>query len=348
MQIAFPSLLTLPQPFKTRLLLLWDILRWLGIAFLLFIGPSYEPLSDASTVSGYYGPGAFVAWLTTAIVTLVNGEVRIALLSPRRIDPQPLKLPTCTNHCYTMGEYLDFKGPCEQCQQADEFSDPRITVGKNLKRLSLNVNFIATILYPIIATIDLLNHWRTRPNGRDSGFSEVITNARVEAGIIVLQTWMALSWISLPISVCYAPWLSIWRVMIWIMTSFTLFLIWIFTFYWNEKTSNLFLKDLICVLLGISSCTIHRQRDSPKRYLYDGFFLVMLSFAVGFLFWRSKPDCPIMVRLPGPDSGAELTDLDQIASLVTAAVLFVWEVYPAARSTVTRLLSHITSQDVQS
>jgi hypothetical protein len=343
-QTMLSSLAALPPLFKTALTLLWDLLRWLSIILFFCISPSCDPRPDASTVSGYYGPGAFLAWLITAIVTIANGEVKLALLSPRLIKPQPLKLPQCTNDCYTLGEFLDFKGPCEQCQQRDDPEDPRVEIGKRLSKLSLNPPFIATLLYPAIATVDMLSHLdiQITLDDQNARNSTTIGTARMEAGFAVFQTWWALSCVSAAISCLYMPWITKWRLFMPMMISCAGFVFFVVFGLGLRMSMIWFLKGSFFLILGLVSCFIHKTKGFPKRYTYDALFVVISSLAVIWLFMMSKLGCSVVVRPLYVNSGAKLSDLDQVASLATAAVLVAWDVLPGAKSLVTRLWSRVT------
>jgi hypothetical protein len=121
-----------------------------AILFYLFSSTA-NPSIDISSVSGYYGPGAVLAWLFALIITLITCE------------GGPVLFPLWTK----MRKYFTKSAPTPEAEDDTE--------------LQVDTTLISIIAYPTLSVIDFLKRYR----------SSTGVDAQAEASVAVAKLFLA-------------------------------------------------------------------------------------------------------------------------------------------------------------
>jgi hypothetical protein len=323
---------------------------FLVVVFVLFIATSLAVLagsigyfhcidSDATaTVSSYYGPGAFWAWLITAISTVVKYE-----LSARPSHDPSHDADTQTNPLLPQTEVQGEGGP----NSIELDLDGQAFSAKAGRKDIYEPGFIATVAYPIIAAADALYQ----------SFSER-NRTQIRAAMAVIQSAQLLAYLAITVLMFKRPkrtyelgqlpiegMPSTNRVRIWIILLVTSSYDWalvLFPVLPKQDGSHLLFFDqraffaIFSFVVVLGGCTLLRSNSLRRLHWEAGFYFVatalstFLIFRQGFLTPEEGEDCIHSFELGVPQSGSRLRDLDQATALGTALVIAAIPIYQKA------------------
>jgi len=272
-----------------------------------------DQVKDLSTVSGFYGPGAYIAWILTFTSTLTSYEMNLSVLKPFRWIFQWHRRPE-------IGGAVD------------------------IQPSPIDSNFIASVAFPLIACVDCFKRIIT------GVFDGQLDAAACVVHTSVLFTFVAFRGSLFQYRVRKLGNYNFTRLARFrLLALSTLWFICIITPNPSRMNPYTHIQMLFAQIVTMATMTMICELRFLYHYALAGapFVLVWLSIHPlndlrDFFSGQLRP-CVLRVRFPFPQTASKLGDLDQAAALATGLAIFMYPILEAATRTIWRLLG--TPQD---
>lgn len=263
-----------------------------------------DQVKDLSTVSGFYGPGAYIAWILTFASTLTSYEMNLpAFKSFRRI-------------------FQWHRRP-----ETDEAVD--------IQPSPIDGNFIASVAFPLAACVDFIK--RNKAGIFDGQLdaatcvahtSTLFTSAAL-CGSLFQYRVRKLSKYNFTIlaGIRFLALCTLWVISITIAYSYPF------------RRGNPYVSIQMLFACGPAFFAI--GAIAAPSFPYTLLVISIVSFCLSLDHpndWREPRSCVLRVRFPFPQTASKLSDLDQAAALATGLAVFMYPILKATTRMIWRLL----------
>jgi len=267
-----------------------------------------DQVKDLSTASGFYGPGAYIAWILTFTSTLISYEINLSVIKPFRQFFQWLQRP-----------------------EIDEDVDIRPS--------PIDGNLIASVAFPLAACIDFIK--RSRAGIFDAELDAAACVARTS----MLFTFVAFcgSLFQYRIRKLGNYDFTILAI-IRLSALYALWFISITITYRHYALSRTNLDTSIPMMFAYTAA--FATMDTVIAFSYKWLVVSVVCFCLGlellngwrdFIAGQPRP-CILRVQFPFPQTAFKLGDLDQAAALATGLAVFMYPILKATTRITWRLL----------
>ena len=264
-----------------------------------------DQVKDLSTVSGFYGPGPYIAWILAFTSTLASYEMNLsAFKSFRRIFQW------------------------HQRPETDEAVD--------IQPSPIDGNFIAGVAFPLAACIDFIE--RRRAGILDGQFDAAACVAHTS----MLFTFVAFRGslfqyrvrklgnynFTILAGIRFLALCTLWVISITIVYSHA----------FSRRYPYMHIQMLFaCTATFFTMCAIAAPSFTHTWSVGSVVYFCLALALYQYNYWREHP-CVLRVQFPFPQTASKLGDLDQAAALATGLAVFMYPILKATTRMIWRLL----------
>lgn len=265
-----------------------------------------DQVKDLSTVSGFYGPGAYIAWVLTFTSTLASYEMNLSVLKPFRRIFQWHRHPET-------GEAVD------------------------IRPSPIDSNFIASVAFPLIACVDYIKR------NKAGVFDGQLDAAACVVHTSMLFTFVAFHRSLFQYRVRKLGNYNFTKLTkirsLAICTLWVNSIIIVYSHALGRGNPYVFIQmSYACIAGFLTVRTIVTPSVPYMSLVYSVvFFCLGLAQLIDLLSGQPRP-CVLRVQFPFPQTASKLGDLDQAAALATGLAVFMHPILKATTQIIWRLL----------
>ena len=265
-----------------------------------------DQVKDLSTVSGFYGPGAYIAWVLTFTSTLTSYEINPSVFNTFRRIFQWHQRPETD-------EAIDIPPP------------------------PIDGNFIASVAFPLIACIDFTKRSNTGVSDGQLDAAACVAHTSMLFTFVALRGTLFQYRVrklgnynfTIPAIIRFLAVCALWVNSLAVAYSRAL----------SWKNNYVFIQMSFAYVAGLS--TVFTIVPPSLSYIWLAnpviFFYLGLTGLTNWLFRQPRP-CILRVQPPFPQTASKLGDLDQAAALATGLAIFMYPILTATTRIILRLL----------
>ena len=263
-------------------------------------------VEDLSTVSGFYGPGAYIAWILTFTSTLTSYEMNLSVLKPFRRIFQWHRRPE-------IGEAVD------------------------IQPSPIDSNLIASVAFPLTACVDCIKRSKTGIfDGQFNAAACVVHTSMLFTFVAFHRSLFQYRVRKLGnynfTKLAKIRSLALW--MLWVNS-----IIIVYSHALGQGNPYVFIQMSFACIAGFSTVRTIVAPSVP----YMSLVYSVVYFCLGLtqlIYWLSRQPrpCVLRVRFPFPQTASKLGDLDQAAALATGLAVFMYPILKATTQIIWRPL----------